>query len=95
MEKSLLLVALCFTLAASSAEAWKVKAKSDFPDETVYVVECDGGDTAKVKQMHPVAPNRQYENGWWHVVDGNYFGYPSIEAAVKVACKYPAEKRPG
>lgn len=88
----IILLAACAMTAPAAALAWSVTNQIDYPNETHFVIKCDNGATATVKQMRPADPKLAYMNGWWLVVGGSYFNYPSRETAVKAACA--AAKKP-
>lgn len=89
MKRVALLLAACAAIAPGAAVAWTITSQIDYPNETHYVIKCDNGATATVKQMHPVEPKLAYTKGWWFVVGGSFFNYPSQDAAVKAACAAP------
>ena len=87
------LLAVCAMMAPPAAFAWSVTKLIDRPDETRYVIKCDNGATATVKQIHANDPKLMYMNGWWLVEGGSYFNYSSQEAAVKAACAAAKESK--
>lgn len=53
----------------------------------------DGTDNNSSGRVRPADPKLMYMNGWWLVVGGSYFNYPSREAAVKAACAAAKESK--
>ncbi len=82
----LILAGICGLFAPAGAYAWKVTHQIEYPNETHFFIKCDNGAVATVKLMHTADPRLAYMNGWWMVVGGSYFNYPSQEAAVNAAC---------
>jgi hypothetical protein len=89
MRRTIIFLAMWAMIVPVAAFATSVTGKTEYPDETHYTIKCDTGVPATVKRMHPVNPRRAYSNGWWYVVGGSYFNYPTQEAAVKAACHSP------
>lgn len=93
MGRAIIFLAVCVLIVPAPASAWKIEKQIDYPNEAHFVVKCDNGATATVKQMRPTDPKLAYANGWWHVVGGSYFNFASQEAAVKAACNAPKETK--
>lgn len=90
MDIKTVIFTLYLTGMASPAFTWNIEKKTVTPDETLFIIKCEG-DSKKVtiKQLHPEDTKRSYSKGWWLIEGGSNFNYSSIDSAVATACKKP------